>query len=289
MPRVREAYNKEHFDTNILKEMGELGFLGCTLEGDLGDGVELMGTSYTAYGLINREIERVDSGYRSALSVQSSLVMYPIAKYLQDEELKKRLLKNLATAESIGCFGLTEPNAGSDPAGMQTRMKDKGDHWLVSGSKTWITNSPHADVFVVWAKDDNGDIRGVVMEKGMKGLEAPKIEGKLSLRASTTGMIMMDEVKVPKKNTLDVKGLKGPFSCLNQARFGIAWGTTGAAEFCFHTAREYTMDRKQFGVPLASKQLVQLKLANMLQDINLGIAGIFNVSRCKDNGSVAPE
>ena len=195
----------------------------------------------------------------------------------------------MATAESIGCFGLTEPNAGSDPAGMLTRAKDKGDHWVVSGSKTWITNSPHASVFVVWAKDDNGEIIGVVMEKGMKGLEAPKIEGKLSLRASTTGMIMMDEVKVPKKNTLDVKGLKGPFSCLNQARFGIAWGTTGAAEFCFHKAREYTMERKQFGVPLASKQLVQLKLANMLQDINLGISGILNVSRCKDKGSVAPE
>lgn len=256
MPRVQEAYNKEHFDVDILKEMGEMGFLGCTLQGDLGGGVELLGTSYTAYGLINREVEKVDSGYRSALSVQSSLVMYPIAKFMQDEAVKKRLLRSLATAESIGCFGLTEPDAGSDPAGMKTHAVDKGDHWVLNGSKTWITNSPHASVFVIWAKDEQGAIRGFVLERDFGGISTPKIEGKLSLRASTTGMIMLDDVKVPKSHVLDVKGLKGPFSCLNQARFGIAWGTTGAAEWCIHKAREYTMERKQFGVPLASKQLV---------------------------------
>ena len=233
--------------------MGQLGFLGCTMEGDLGGEVELLGTSSTAYGLINREIERVDSGYRSALSVQSSLVMFPIGKFLLDEELKKSLLRRLATAETIGCFGLTEPNHGSDPGSMITHAIDKGDHWLLSGSKTWITNSPHADIFIVWAKDENKEIRGFVLERDFGGIETPKIEGKHSLRASTTGMIMLDEVKVPKKYELDVKGLKGPFSCLNQARFGIAWGTLGAAEFCFNAAREYTMNRNQFGVPLASK------------------------------------
>jgi glutaryl-CoA dehydrogenase len=209
MPRVREAYNKEHFDTNILKEMGSLGLLGCTLKE-----YDLPGVSSVAYGLINREIERVDSGYRSALSVQSSLVMFPIYSYA-NKKLRDYFIPKLATGEIIGCFGLTEPNHGSDPGSMETTAKDKGDHYLLNGSKTWITNSPHADVFVVWAKDDNKDIRGFILTKDMKGLSAPKIEGKHSLRASTTGMIMMDDVKVPKENILNVKGLKGPFSCLN--------------------------------------------------------------------------
>jgi len=246
MPRVREAYNKETFDIEIMKEMGEQGFLGCTIKD-----YDLPGVSSTAYGLINREVERVDSGYRSALSVQSSLVMYPINEYA-NQSVKDRLIPKLATAELIGCFGLTEPDAGSNPDGMRTKAVDKGDHFVINGSKTWITNSPLADVFVIWCKDEAGDIRGFVLEKdSMPGITAPKIEGKHSLRASTTGMIMMDDVKVPKENMLNVKGLKGPFSCLNQARFGIAWGTMGAAEYCFHAAREYTMERKQFGKPLA--------------------------------------
>lgn len=228
MPRVREAYNKESFDTNIMKELGSLGFLGCTIKD-----YDLPGISSTGYGLIGREIERVDSGYRSAFSVQSSLVMFPINTYA-NKKLKDYLIPRLATGELIGCFGLTEPNHGSDPGSMETTAKDKGDHFLLNGSKTWITNSPHADVFVVWAKDDNKDIRGFILTSDMKGLSAPKIEGKHSLRASTTGMIMMDDVKVPKENMLNVKGLKGPFSCLNQARFGISWGVLGAAEFCFN-------------------------------------------------------
>lgn len=245
MTRVRDAYNKEHFDIDIMKEMGALGFLGCTLTD-----YNLPGVSSVAYGLINREVERVDSGYRSALSVQSSLVMYPIYTYAQ-KAIRDRLIPKLATGELIGCFGLTEPNHGSDPGSMETNAKDKGDHYVLNGSKTWITNSPHADVFVVWGKDENKDIRGFILTKDMKGLTAPKIEGKHSLRASTTGMIMMDDVIVPKENVLNVKGLKGPMSCLNQARFGIAWGTLGAAEFCFHQARDYTLNRKQFGRPLA--------------------------------------
>jgi len=236
MPRIKEAYNKEHFDLNIMKEFGEAGFLGCTIKD-----YDLPGVSSTAYGLINREVERVDSGYRSALSVQSSLVMYPINEFA-NQSVKDRLIPKLATAELIGCFGLTEPDAGSNPSGMRTKAVDKGDHFVLNGSKTWITNSPHADVFIIWAKDEAGDIRGFVLEKDtMDGITAPKIEGKHSLRASTTGMIMLDDVKVPKENMLNVKGLKGPFSCLNQARFGIAWGTMGAAEFCFHQARDYTM------------------------------------------------
>jgi glutaryl-CoA dehydrogenase len=221
-----------------MKEMGEMGFLGCTIP-EYG----LPGISSTAYGLINRQVERVDSGYRSALSVQSSLVMYPIYQYA-NQALKDKLIPKLATGETIGCFGLTEPNAGSDPSGMATTAKDMGTHYLLSGSKTWITNSPHADVFVIWAKDEQGDIRGFVLERDFGGIETPKIQGKLSLRASDTGMIMMDEVKVPKENMLNVKGLKGPFSCLNQARFGIAWGTMGAAEDCFFRARDYTLERK---------------------------------------------
>lgn len=229
-----------------MKEMGELGFLGCTI-----DDYDLPGVSSTAYGLINRQIENVDSGYRSALSVQSSLVMYPIHTFA-NKEVKDKLLPKLATGETIGCFGLTEPDAGSDPAGMKTKATDLGNgYYSLSGSKTWITNSPHADVFIIWAKLDN-EIRGFVVERSMGGVETPKIEGKLSLRASTTGMIMLDDVRVPKENLLNVKGLKGPFSCLNQARFGIAWGTMGAAEFCFHQARQYQLDRHQFGKPLAS-------------------------------------
>lgn len=246
LPRVTKAYQQEHFDIEIMKEMGELGFLGCTI-----DDYDLPGVSSTAYGLINRQIENVDSGYRSALSVQSSLVMYPIHTFA-NKEVKDKLLPKLATGETIGCFGLTEPDAGSDPAGMKTKATDLGNgYYSLSGSKTWITNSPHADVFIIWAKLDN-EIRGFVVERSMGGVETPKIEGKLSLRASTTGMIMLDDVRVPKENLLNVKGLKGPFSCLNQARFGIAWGTMGAAEFCFHQARQYQLDRHQFGKPLAS-------------------------------------
>lgn len=237
MPRVREAYNKEKFDVEIMKEMGEMGFLGCTISD-----YDLPGVSSTAYGLINRQVERVDSGYRSALSVQSSLVMFPIHAYAQ-QAVKDKLIPKLATAELIGCFGLTEPDAGSNPGGMVTNAKDMGSHYLLNGAKTWITNSPLADVFVIWAKDEAGDIRGFVLERDMGGIETPKIEGKLSLRASETGMIFLDNVKVPKENILNVKGLKGPFSCLNQARFGIAWGTIGAAESCFFRARDYTLER----------------------------------------------
>jgi len=284
LPRVREAYNKEHFDLDIMKEMGEMGFLGCTIPD-----YDLPGVSSTAYGLINRQVERVDSGYRSALSVQSSLVMFPIHAYA-NQELKDRLIPKLATAELIGCFGLTEPDAGSNPGGMLTHVKDKGDHFLLNGSKTWITNSPHADVFVIWAKDEAGDIRGFVLERdSMPGISTPKIEGKLSLRASTTGMIMMDDVKVPKENMLNVKGLKGPFSCLNNARFGIAWGTMGAAEACFYQARDYTMNRIQFGKPLAQTQLVQKKLADMCTEITLGLHAVHQVARLKDAGQLAPE
>jgi len=276
MPRVRKAYNEEHFDLDIMKEFGEMGFLGCTIP-DYG----LPGVSSTAYGLINRQVERVDSGYRSALSVQSSLVMFPIYTF-GNQALKDKLIPRLATAELIGCFGLTEPDAGSDPAGMLTKVVDKGSHYEVTGSKTWITNSPHADVFIIWAKDEAGDIRGLVLERDMGGIETPKIEGKLSLRASTTGMIMMDQVKVPKENMLNVKGLKGPFSCLNQARFGIAWGTMGAAETCFYAARDYTLNRKMFGKPLAQTQLIQMKLANMLTEITLGLHAVHRVSQLKD-------
>lgn len=244
MPRIVKAYQDEHFDTNIMKEMGELGFLGCTID-DYG----LPGVSSVAYGLINRQIEAVDSGYRSALSVQSSLVMYPIMTF-GSKTIKDKYIPKLSTGELIGCFGLTEPDAGSDPAGMKMRATDMGNgYYSLSGSKTWITNSPHADVLVVWAKlknpeTDKDEIKGFVIEREMGGVETPKIEGKLSLRASTTGMIMLDDCRVPKENVLDVTGLTGPFSCLNQARHGIAWGTMGAAESCFYQARDYTMERK---------------------------------------------
>ena len=240
-------------------------------------------------GLINREVERVDSGYRSALSVQSSLVMFPIYTYAQ-KALKDRLIPKLATGEFIGCFGLTEPNHGSDPGSMETNAKDMGDHWLLNGSKTWITNSPIANVFVVWAKDVKAKvIRGFVLTRDMKGISTPIITGKHSLRASPTGMIMMDDVRVPKENVLDVTGLKGPFSCLNNARFGIAWGTMGAAEFCFHAVREYTMNRKQFGRPLAQNQLIQKKLADMCTEITLGLHAVLRVARLKDENRLAAE
>ncbi|MBL8517942.1 MAG: acyl-CoA dehydrogenase [Betaproteobacteria bacterium] len=284
MPRVLEANRHEVFHREIMSEMGELGFLGPTIEG-----YGCAGVSSVAYGLIAREVERVDSGYRSAMSVQSSLVMHPIHAY-GSEAQREKFLPKLATGEWVGCFGLTEPNAGSDPASMQTRAKKVTGGYSVSGAKMWITNSPIADVFIVWAKDDDGEIRGFILEKGMKGLSAPKIEGKFSLRASITGEIVMDEVFVPEENLLpNVKGLKGPFGCLNKARYGISWGAMGAAEFCWHAARQYTLDRKQFGRPLAATQLVQLKLANMLTEITLALQGSLRVGRLMDESRAAPE
>jgi len=284
MPRILLANRNENFDREIMNELGELGFLGCTIS-EYG----LPGISSVAYGLINREIERVDSGYRSAFSVQSSLVMHPIYTFGSQAQ-KDKYIPKLASGEWVGCFGLTEPNHGSDPGSMESRAVLKGDHYVLNGTKTWITNSPIADVFVIWAKDEKGDIRGFVLEKGMQGLSAPKLEGKLSLRSSITGQIVMDDVKVPKENMFpEVKGLKGPFSCLNNARFGISWGTLGAAEFCFHRAREYTLDRKQFGKPLASYQLIQKKLADMQTEIALGLTSCLQVGRLKDEGKIAPE
>jgi glutaryl-CoA dehydrogenase len=267
-----------------MTELGELGFLGATI-----DGYGCAGVNYVSYGLIAREVERVDSGYRAAMSVQSSLVMHPIHAY-GTEEQRQRYLPRLAKGEWVGCFGLTEPDAGSDPAAMRTRARKVADGWLISGAKTWITNSPIADVFVVWAKDDADEIRGFILEKGMKGLAAPKIEGKFSLRASVTGMIQMDEVEVPEANLLpNVKGLKGPFGCLNNARYGIAWGAMGAAEFCWLTARQYTLDRQMFGRPLAANQLIQKKLADMQTEIALGLQGALRLGRLKDDSSAAPE
>jgi glutaryl-CoA dehydrogenase len=286
-PRVVEAFAKEHTDRAIFNEMGELGLLGVTVPEEYGG----VGASYVAYGLVAREVERVDSGYRSMMSVQSSLVMYPIYAY-GDESQRKRWLPKLATGEYVGCFGLTEPDAGSDPAGMKTHAVKVDGGYTLSGAKTWISNSPIADVFVVWAKSAaHGDqIRGFVLEKGMKGLDAPKIEGKISLRASVTGMIMMDEVFVPEENLLpNVAGLKGPFGCLNRARYGISWGAMGAAEFCWHAARQYALDRKQFGKPLAATQLVQKKLADMQTEITLGLQGSLRVGRLFDEGEMAPE
>ncbi len=283
-PRVREAFEKEHTDIAIFREMGELGLLGCTIEG-----YGCAGLNYVSYGLIAREVERVDSGYRSMMSVQSSLVMHPINAYGTEEQRQKYLPK-LATGEWIGCFGLTEPNHGSDPGSMITRAKKVSGGYSISGAKMWITNSPFADVFIVWAKTEDNVIRGFILEKGMKGLSAPKIEGKLSLRASTTGEIVMDEVFVPDENWLpNVQGLGGPFGCLNNARFGIAWGALGAAEFCWHAARQYTLDRKQFGRPLAATQLVQTKLANMQTEITLGLQACLRVGRLKDEGKWTPE
>ncbi len=285
MPRVLEANRHEKTDPAIFAEMGELGFLGATLPEKYG----CSNVNYVCYGLIAREVERVDSGYRSMMSVQSSLVMHPIHAYGSEEQRMKYLPK-LATGEWIGCFGLTEPDAGSDPAGMKTRARKVSDGYVLNGSKMWITNSPISDVFVVWAKDDAGDIRGFVLEKGMKGLSAPKIEGKFSLRASITGEIVMDEVHVPDSALLPkAKGLSGPFGCLNRARYGIAWGAMGAAEFCFHAARQYQLDRKQFGRPLAANQIPQLKLANMETEIALGLQAALRVGRLMDEGKAAPE
>ena len=283
-PRVREAYRNERTDPAIFREMGELGLLGPTIEG-----YGCSGVGYVSYGLIAREVERVDSGYRSMMSVQSSLVMYPIYAYGSEQQREKYLPK-LATGEWIGCFGLTEPDHGSDPGGMQTRAQSVDGGYRLSGAKMWISNSPIADVFIVWARNDEGRIRGFVLEKGMDGLSAPRIEGKLSLRASITGEIVMDEVFVPGENLLpNVEGLKGPMGCLNNARYGISWGALGAAEACWHAARQYTLDRKQFGRPLAANQLIQKKLADMQTEISLGLQGCLQAGRLKDKGSLAPE
>ena len=284
MPRIIEANRHEMFDRAILREMGEMGMLGATI-----DGYGCAGVSPTCYGLAAREVERVDSGYRSVMSVQSSLVMHPIHAY-GSEEQRQRFLPKLASGELVGCFGLTEPNHGSDPGSMATRAKKVPGGWKLHGSKTWITNSPIADVFIIWAKDDEGEIRGFILEKGMAGLTAPKIEGKFSLRASPTGMIMMDDVPVPDANLLPgVQGLKGPLGCLTKARYGIAWGVLGAAEFCWHAARQYTLDRKQFGRPLAANQLIQLKLANMQTEITLALQAVLRLGRLMDAGQAAPE
>jgi glutaryl-CoA dehydrogenase len=284
MPRVLSANREERFDGEIMTELGALGMLGPTIEG-----YGCAGASYVAYGLVAREIERVDSGYRSAASVQSSLVMFPIHAY-GSEAQRQKYLPRLATGELVGCFGLTEPDAGSDPGSMKTRARRVPDGWVLTGTKTWITNSPIADVFVVWGKDDEGTIRGFVLEKGMKGLSAPAIHGKFSLRASVTGEIVMDEVHVPEDQLLPgVKGLKGPLSCLTRARYGIAWGALGAAEFCWHAARSYTLERKQFGRPLAANQLIQLKLANMQTEITLGLHACLRVGRLMDEHRATPE
>uniref|UniRef100_A5WFN6 glutaryl-CoA dehydrogenase (ETF) n=1 Tax=Psychrobacter sp. (strain PRwf-1) TaxID=349106 RepID=A5WFN6_PSYWF len=284
MPGILQANRHENFDRNIMRQMGELGLLGVTI-----DGYGCAGLSSVAYGVIAKEVEAVDSGYRSAMSVQSSLVMHPIWAY-GTEAQKEKYLPKLATGEYVGCFGLTEPDAGSDPGSMKTRAKKVDGGYQLKGSKMWITNSPIADVFVVWAKDDEGEIRGFVLEKGMKGLSAPKIEGKFSLRASITGEIVMDDVFVPEENAFpDIRGLKGPFGCLNKARYGIAWGSMGAAEFCWKAARQYTLDRKQFNRPLAATQLVQLKLADMQTEIALGLQAALRVGRLMDEHNAAPE
>jgi glutaryl-CoA dehydrogenase len=286
-PRIVDAFQNEHTDPAIFREMGELGLLGPTIPEEYGG----VGASYVAYGLVAREVERIDSGYRSMMSVQSSLVMYPINAY-GSEEQKRKYLPKLASGEWIGCFGLTEPDAGSDPSGMKTRAVKTDGGYRISGSKTWISNSPIADVFVVWAKSDahGGGIRGFVLEKGMKGLSAPKIEGKLSLRASITGMIVMEDVEVGEDALLpDVQGLRGPFGCLNRARYGISWGALGAAEFCMHAARQYGLDRQQFGRPLAGTQLYQKKLADMQTEIALGLQASLRVGRLMDEGRFAPE
>lgn len=284
MPRVLEAYRNEHFDTEIMKEFGELGLLGPTIPEEYGGA----GVSNVCYGLIAREVERVDSGYRSALSVQSSLVMHPINAY-GSEEQKRKYLPKLATGELIGCFGLTEPDFGSDPGGMKTRAEKIDGGYKLSGSKMWISNAPVADVFIIWAKLDD-KIRGFILEKGIKGLSTNKIEGKLSLRASITGDISMDGVEVGEDALLpNVSGLSGPFGCLNKARFGIAWGALGAAEFCWHAARAYTLERKQFGRPLANNQLIQKKLADMQTEITLGLQAVLRVGRLLDEDNCPPE
>ncbi|HLW27953.1 MAG TPA: acyl-CoA dehydrogenase [Kiloniellales bacterium] len=285
MPRVLEANRHERFDREIMNEMGELGFLGPTLPEKYG----CAGVNYVSYGLIAREVERVDSGYRSAMSVQSSLVMHPIYTYGTEAQREKYLPK-LASGEWVGCFGLTEPDAGSDPGSMRTTARKVEGGWVLKGAKMWITNSPIADIFVVWAKDEEGKIRGFVLEKGMKGLSAPKIEGKFSLRASTTGEIVMDDVEVSDDALLpNVTGLRGPFGCLNRARYGIAWGALGAAEFCWHAARQYTLDRKMFGKPLAATQLIQKKLADMQTEITIGLQACLRLGRLIDEGKMMPE
>ena len=285
MPRILEANRNEVFDREIMSEMGALGFLGSTIPEDYG----CAGANHVSYGLIAREVERVDSGYRSAMSVQSSLVMHPIYSY-GSEEQRQRYLPRLASGELVGCFGLTEPDHGSDPGGMKTRATAVEGGFRLKGSKMWITNSPIADVFIVWAKDDSETIRGFILEKGMEGLSAPKIEGKFSLRASITGEIVMDDVFVPAENLLpNVSGLKGPFGCLNKARYGISWGALGAAEFCWHAALSYTLERKQFGRPLAAAQLIQKKLADMQTEITLGLQASLRLGRLLDSGQAAPE
>ena len=283
LPRVKNAYRNEETDPAIFCEMGELGLLGPMIEG-----YDCAGMNYVCYGLIAKEIEAVDSGYRSMMSVQSSLVMHPINTF-GSEEQKSRYLPKLASGEFIGCFGLTEPDHGSDPSSMNTRAKSVAGGYSLTGAKNWISNSPIADVFVVWAKDDGGVIRGFILDKGMEGLTAPKIEGKLALRASVTGEIVMDEVFVPEENKLPgAQGLNGPFSCLNSARLGIAWGALGAAETCWHAALQYTLERKQFGRPLAANQLIQKKLAQMQTDISLGLQGCLQACRLRDEGKLAP-
>jgi len=285
MPRILEANRHEIFHREIMTEMGELGLLGATIPEQYGGG----GMNYVSYGLVAREVERVDSGYRSAMSVQSSLVMHPIHAY-GTEALRKKYLPKLASGEWVGSFGLTEPDHGSDPGGMKTRAKQVDGGYRLSGAKTWITNSPIADVFVVWGKTEDGVIRGFVLEQGMEGLSAPKIEGKFSLRASITGEIVMEDVFVPEENLLpNVEGLRGPFGCLNRARYGIAWGSMGAAEFCWQAARGYTLERKQFGRPLAANQLIQRKLADMQTEITLGLQGALQLGRLIDAGQGAPE
>ncbi len=284
-PRVLEAFRNEQTDPEIFREMGETGLLGCTIPEQYGGS----GLNYVCYGLIAREVERVDSGYRSMMSVQSSLVMVPIYEF-GNEETRQKYLPKLASGEWIGCFGLTEPDHGSDPGNMATRARKVDGGYRLTGSKMWITNSPIADVFVVWAKDDDGAIRGFVLEKGWEGLSAPAIHGKVGLRASITGEIVMDGVFVPEENAFpDVRGLKGPFTCLNSARYGISWGALGAAEDCWHTARQYVLDRKQFGRPLAANQLIQKKLADMQTDITLALQGCLRLGRMKDEGTAAVE
>jgi glutaryl-CoA dehydrogenase len=285
LPRVTEAFRNEHTDTAIFREMGELGLLGPTITEEYGGA----GLNYVSYGLIAREVERVDSGYRSMMSVQSSLVMLPIYEF-GTEAQRRKYLPRLATGEWIGCFGLTEPNHGSDPASMVTRAKKVDGGYVLNGAKMWISNSPFADVFVVWAKNDEGRIRGFILEKGMKGLSAPAIKGKVGLRASTTGEIVMDDVFVPTENEFPaIEGLKGPFTCLNSARYGIAWGALGAAEDCWFRARQYVLDRRQFGRPLAANQLIQKKLADMQTEITLGLQGCLRLGRMKDEGTAAVE
>ena len=283
LPRVKNAYRNEETDPGIFREMGELGLLGPMI-----NGYDCAGMNYVCYGLIAKEIEAVDSGYRSMMSVQSSLVMHPINTF-GSEKQKARYLPRLASGEFIGCFGLTEPDHGSDPSSMNTRAKSVAGGYTLTGAKNWISNSPIADVFVVWAKDDDGVIRGFILDKGMEGLSAPKIEGKLALRASVTGEIVMDQVFVPEDNKLpEAQGLNGPFSCLNSARLGIAWGALGAAETCWHSALQYTLERKQFGRPLAANQLIQKKLAQMQTDISLGLQGCLQACRLRDDGKLAP-